>query len=308
MQCHCITSGPRVEQTNYFKNCLMPLFGSFLEIPVADVFALVSKGIGRLRISLYDSGVEYDVQINGGIVTRFTHNKQEVVEDGAALSHIVEFVANGKGEFVFTKTQDPPGPLRLPIEKLLSASEPESAEVGEISPDLPAPETRFLMVLQSVSEVDHSLSGFWDTIKPFLRMGASARDLASATGLPLDRVLLRLHKLRLSGHIRPLRAFESAVHAKTQGSAASSVFAPINGSTALKPNGEIVVEGVPSYFRHAPGNGTASPVAQAQPRARIHLAKPAAATVLVDIQPARPSPNMLGKILAAIRQTTGNVK
>lgn len=187
------------------------IFGSLDEMPLSEILPMLTKRVGKLRLSeladdqrveLYLNQLQLKgVAVNGVFVVRLPEVQQAL--------HSVRDGASGKFDFVKFTPELMPNYFDLPIMPLVL--ENAADELEKYRPYFPDPRTRFRAVPTGNVQLDLNLLEFWRRSSYLLRRGASPAELAHELLLDLDQVQLSLHKLRLVGKIAPFRAFEASV-------------------------------------------------------------------------------------------------
>jgi hypothetical protein len=187
------------------------IFGSLDEMPLSEILPMLSKRVGKLRLSELEGDQRVElylnqlhlkgVAVNGVFVVRLPEVRQ-------ALNTIRDGVS-GKFDFVKFTPDVMPNYFDMPIMALVL--ENATNELEKYRPHFPDPRTRFRAVPTGDVQLDLNLLEFWRRSSYLLRRGASPAELAHELILELDQVQLSLHKLRLVGKVAPFRAFEASV-------------------------------------------------------------------------------------------------
>ncbi len=115
-----------------------------------------------------------------------------------------------KGAFVFRQLPAVRNDFWLPLERLIFGALTALDEVDRVRDQLPSADTVFQLRWQTPRVTDPALRRFLDRVWVLLVAGASSRQLSSTCDIPLDSVLLVIHKLRVLGVVTPVRAADRA--------------------------------------------------------------------------------------------------
>jgi hypothetical protein len=187
----------------------LAIFGDFQDMPLVDLLSMLGRRSGLL--DLWDVGGKrnrYILALDRGNLL-WMKDEQGYLDPLNARSTLLELASAGRGAFEFTPVEPPKGSplLNWPIERVLLSVTTVQDELASYNSLLPDPKTRFQVATLEVW-LEEPLHSFWERAKPLLQAGASAEDLASRLRLPLDEVRYYLHKLRLTGKVAPVRAYE----------------------------------------------------------------------------------------------------
>ena len=196
----------------------MAIFGSLRDIPFTDLLGMLRKRSGVLEIfDLPPHRQGYSIALDGGKVL-WVREGQRTLDPLQARSVLQELFRMHHGNFEFVAKIPPPPDgqvLGWPLERLLLTMTLMDYETSAYSSSLPDPQTRF-QVLSMDTWLEEPLWSFWERVAPLLARsgGASSEEIAHRLGLREREVAYYLYKLRLSGNIRPVRAYEKAAITK----------------------------------------------------------------------------------------------
>jgi hypothetical protein len=187
----------------------MAIFGNLAGMPFADLLAMLGRRSGVLEVfALPGKRQGYSIALDGGKVVwvREGHRRLDSLEARLVLQDLLHC---RKGAFEFTPGTPPVDgeALGWPLERLLltmTVIEDEEATYASVLPD---PKTRFQVASLEIP-LEEPLLSFWDRTKSLLLEGASAEEIAGKLHLPLKEVRYYLYKLRLSGKVTPVRAYQ----------------------------------------------------------------------------------------------------
>ncbi len=205
----------------------MAIFGSLRDMPFPDLVGMLGKRSGVLEIfNLPSHRQGYSIALEGGKVL-WVREGRRTLDPLQARSVLQELFRMQHGSFEFVATIPPPPPdgqvLGWPLERLLLTMTAIDDEASAYRSSLPDPQTRF-EVASMDTWLEEPLWSFWERVAPLLARpgGVSSEEIARRLGLREREVAYYLYKLRLSGKIRPVRAYEEA--ARTEGKSAQDIF------------------------------------------------------------------------------------
>jgi len=139
-----------------------------------------------------------------------------------ARSVIGELIEARKGSFEFIPNAQPrvcPEVLGWPVDHLLISVTTTSDEYAQLADRLPHPETVFELTHIAVPD-DTRISDFWKRAHIYLQEGASAQQLATKLGMPVDHARFYLLKLQQLGAVVAVRASQKQKRERRAGVAA----------------------------------------------------------------------------------------
>jgi len=211
------------------------IFGSLNHMSLDDLLPFLSSRDGALeifnlkrlpRVTLYFR--------KGRLHCVYLGNKP--VDTLQARSVIGELINARKGSFEFIPRAQPatcPNVLGWPVDRMLISVTTTYDEYAQVADRLPHPDTVYQLTHIAVPD-DTRISDFWKRAHIYLQEGASAQQLATNLGMPVDHARFYLLKLQQLGAVAPARA-----HAKQQKkSQRSGIAAKLLGSLKKRFFGE----------------------------------------------------------------------
>jgi len=188
------------------------VFGNLEHISLADLLPLLGTQEGALEIFNVPGQPSATLYVRKGTLCCL-HVAGKPVDALQVRSVIGRLMQARRGGFEFLPGVRPKGQSKvvgIPIQKLLVSAATFNDELSEARDLLPHPDTLFRLLRIEPVE-DRRLAQFLDRARVLLIPGASAREIAERTGVPLDDVRFYLHKLRQLGMALPVRARTEAL-------------------------------------------------------------------------------------------------
>ncbi len=185
----------------------MAIFGSLSDMPLTDLMPMLGRRSGVLEVWNLEGHKSVSLWLETGLLRGAWLNGKNL-DTQAARGMLLEVMKSNQGDFEFMMGQP-----TLPCEHLLDWALEQVLDQSVLRENslnfaqLPDPETKFQAITLEIW-LEEPLFGFWTRAKPLLESGASASQIAQRLGVPLDKVQLYLHKLRVAGRIGPVRAYE----------------------------------------------------------------------------------------------------
>lgn len=191
----------------------MAIFGNLADMALPDVLTMVGRGTGRFMLTNTSSRHDYELHLDKGMLNALLVDSDPVQDIFQLRNRMTELLNLSGGEFEFDKL--PAAFLlshyALSIDMLLLSALSALDEVAAYRPHLPDSQTVFLIQPSKEAWLEGDLLEFWECSNHLLAQGASAEKIAEQTSLFTDHVLLCLYKLRTTGLIAPVRAFQSKI-------------------------------------------------------------------------------------------------
>lgn len=186
----------------------MPLSGTLKELPFPELLRLLRDQTGNLQILDKTAGDHFSFGFSAGkLVSAFESGLP--IPDALALHAVIRRLSDNESaafDFEEARAGEPPGPLSIPVDRILLSALAAIASPERYAHYFPHPGTRFRAGAEVMPWLTEDLLAFWVGAERLFRSGTSGDEIAEALGLPLRQVLLDLFKLRLLGVIVPVRA------------------------------------------------------------------------------------------------------
>lgn len=183
----------------------MALFGSLDSMPLEEILSLLAHKEGALEVWNLKDIPPTTLYLKPGYI-RSVDQKGKPLPPLAAKATLQALLLARQGSFEFLPGARPKHKERLnwPTERVLLSLTTLQDELERYRPFLPSPEARFR--LSGSSPEDPRYQDFFRLALPYLKRGASARELSQALGIPLDQVRLYLYKLQHLGAVKRAEA------------------------------------------------------------------------------------------------------
>ena len=181
----------------------MAIFGDLRSMNLLDIVPLLMHLNGKLILTREKSSLHLVIRGRRIICAREDHR---ILSESQLEELLFDFLDEKQGEFTFHKSENPSflrNGINLPLDELILKLITLRDELDNVRAELPLPDTVFALANVAVAYSEPDLAEFLDRAWPHLTEGASARSLARALGLPLERVRYLLYKLRTLGAIQP---------------------------------------------------------------------------------------------------------
>lgn len=232
----------------------MAIFGNLADMPLPDVLSMVGRGTGRFTVSNTSSQHYYERHLDKGMLTVLMVDNEPVHDLFELRNRMTELLNLNMGEFEFEKLASTLllTHYNFSIEMLLLSALAALDEVAAYRPHLPDCQTIFQVQPNKEAWLEGDLLEFWQCSAHLLTNGASAEKIAETTSLFTDHVLLCLYKLRMTGIIAPVRAFQSETELVFQRSMPLPPSAATTGLTDPDPGDPVAVSNLePKSDRHS---------------------------------------------------------
>lgn len=175
----------------------MALFGSLDSLPLAELLSMLANQEGALEVWNLEGLPPTTLYLKPGRLRHVAQGNRPL-DPLRAKAVFQTLLATRKGSFEFIPRARPPFRERLnwPLDKLLLATFTLQDELAHLRSRLHHPEARFRLKGKEPGE-----GSFLQAALPFLRQGASAREISERLGLPLDLVRYYLYKLEAQGKV-----------------------------------------------------------------------------------------------------------
>ncbi len=181
----------------------MAIFGNLSDMGLLDLIPLLAHQNGRL-VLIHKNG-NLDIYLSGRRIVCAQEDRR-VLSPSQLEERLFALVEQEDGSFEFFRDERPKhqrGCISIPVDELMLKLVTLKDELESVRANLPLPDTVFALANVAVAYSEPELAEFLDRAWPHLTEGASARSLARALGLPLERVRYLLYKLRTLGAIQP---------------------------------------------------------------------------------------------------------
>ncbi len=185
----------------------MAIFGNLNHMSLGDLLPLLSVQDGALEVFNLENHPRVTLYFRGGLLQcLFVAGRP--ADSLVARSIVTLLMGSTRGSFEFVPgapERHCPHLLDWPLDRLLITVVSVQDEMQELERRLPHPDTIFRMIRDEMPE-DRRLADFWKRAQERLDAGASAQELASRMGMPLEHAQYYLFKLRQAGLVMPVRA------------------------------------------------------------------------------------------------------
>jgi len=181
----------------------MAIFGNLSDMGLLDLIPLLAHQNGRLVLIRKDGNL--DLYLSGRRIICAQEDRR-VLSPSQLEERLFELVQRQEGGFEFFRDERPKhqrGCLNLSVDELMLKLVTLKDELESVRANLPLPDTVFTLGNVALAYSEPELAEFLDRAWPYLTEGASARSLARALGLPLERVRYLIYKLRTLGAVQP---------------------------------------------------------------------------------------------------------
>lgn len=180
----------------------MAIFGKLADFSLREILSVIGGRSGNLLIE-NDGGHRLRVHLSAGRITHVSFER--VLDSPQEISLLLKRLGEGQGSFHFDNYADnapSTGSLALSWEELLLSSESDA-----LADALPHPQTRFMLIKGRTVQLPLPLNDFLLRSSHFLERGASAEQLSTKLGIPVQTVQQQLMQLREVKKIWPVRAY-----------------------------------------------------------------------------------------------------
>lgn len=193
----------------------MALFGSLDSLPLEELLQMLSQKEGALELWNLKEIPPTTIHLEPGFI-RSLEQQGKPLDPMAAKAVLHALLLARQGSFEFLPGVRPKHGVRLnlPVQKVLLGLMTLQDELERYRPYLPHPEAVFQVA--GSSPEDPRFRDFFRLALPYLKRGASAKELAERLHLPLDQVRLYLYRLQLLGAVKRLER-KARVHPLARG-------------------------------------------------------------------------------------------
>ncbi len=192
----------------------MAIFGDLEDLPIHEVFTMLSPRTGILRVWNLPTDKFYEFHLYQNSICGLRVNNI-IIDDVLQVKDCIIALINLRiGNFEFDKKSmvELLQKFRLPVEYTLLSTVAALDEIDAYRTYFPNAQTRFIISGSLDLWLGEDLYTFGERTFSLLERGSSAQDIAHNLGLNLEYVQLNLYKLRSAGKLMPVRAFESLVN------------------------------------------------------------------------------------------------
>lgn len=182
----------------------MAIFGNLRDIGLLELLPLLAHQTGRLVLVHKEGSLEVYLAKRRVVCAEAG---RRVLSPTQLEEKLFQLAQARAGSFEFFPGETPKhrrGCYNLSVDELVLKLATLRDEIESASGELPLPDTVFTLGNVATAYANPTLAEFLDRAWPHLSMGASARQLARALDLPLERVRYLLYKLRALGAVQPL--------------------------------------------------------------------------------------------------------
>ena len=181
-------------------------------MPAPEVLTILGRRTGKLLLDLPNRD-PYELHLHEATLWSLYVGGVPQTEVSMVLQHlsVLNRAREGRFEFVNTSSAALDHQLDLSRQELLArdAGGDDGGDEALATTAMPDKGTRFRLKPGSSEHVPENLQSFLASAQTFLTQGSSAEEVAQALGMSVLRTQIYFQRLRVLGHLTPVRAFQA---------------------------------------------------------------------------------------------------